>query len=118
MPKSAAATIVRRTASAPLRCPATRGRPRALAQRPLPSMMIATWVGASLPLPVTARDFGTSDMKDVFFLGRQGLVDLLHHLVRELLDLGAPLAMFVFVDLVALLELLQRLHAVATDVAD
>src|SRR5258708_36833621 len=81
-------------------------------------MMIATWVGASLPLPVTARDFGTSDMKDVFFLGRQGLVDLLHHLVRELLDLGAPLAMFVFVDLVALLERLQRLHAVATDVAD
>src|ERR1700681_2908416 len=41
MPRSGAASTVRRNASAPERCPATRGSPRAAAQRPLPSMMIA-----------------------------------------------------------------------------
>src|SRR5205085_11771233 len=43
MPWSGAASTARRTASAPARWPATRGRPRRAAQRPLPSMMIATW---------------------------------------------------------------------------
>ena len=46
MPISLAARIVRRNASTPRRCPSTRGRPRAAAQRPLPSMMMATWRGA------------------------------------------------------------------------
>src|SRR5437899_6879603 len=41
MPVSGAASTVRRTASAPARCPAMRGRPRMVAQRPLPSMMMA-----------------------------------------------------------------------------
>src|SRR6266446_3476579 len=43
IPASGAASTVRRTASAPARCPATRGRPRRLAQRPLPSITIAMW---------------------------------------------------------------------------
>eukprot|EP01034_Spumella_vulgaris_P042564 gene42564-52785_t len=34
-----------RTASTPLTWPATRGRKRLVAQRPLPSMMMATWRG-------------------------------------------------------------------------
>src|SRR5262245_11448052 len=42
-PRPGAAFTTRRTASAPRRCPAVRGSPRAAAQRPLPSMMIATW---------------------------------------------------------------------------
>src|SRR6266581_1419401 len=41
-PSSGAASTVRRTASAPARWPATRGRPRRVAQRPLPSITIAT----------------------------------------------------------------------------
>src|SRR5580698_2258110 len=41
MPRSGAASTARRKASAPARCPATRGSPRAEAQRPLPSMMMA-----------------------------------------------------------------------------
>ena len=45
MPSSPAPRTTRRTASAPRRWPATRGRPRAFAQRPLPSMMMATWWG-------------------------------------------------------------------------
>ena len=44
-PSSMAARTVRRTASTPMRCPAERGSPRCSAQRPLPSMMIATWRG-------------------------------------------------------------------------
>src|ERR1700694_173210 len=43
MPSSGAAVTVWRTASAPARWPAARGRPRRVPQRPLPSMMIATW---------------------------------------------------------------------------
>src|SRR5512146_2349532 len=42
-PSAGAASTTCRTASAPWRCPAERGRPRAEAHRPLPSMMIATW---------------------------------------------------------------------------
>src|SRR6266545_2512160 len=42
-PRSGAASTTRRTACAPARWPAARGRPRRVAQRPLPSMMIATW---------------------------------------------------------------------------
>src|SRR5262245_17250874 len=45
-PRPGAASTTRRTASAPRRCPAVRGSPRAAAQRPLPSMMIATWSAA------------------------------------------------------------------------
>src|SRR5438045_3785555 len=43
MPKLCAASKVRRTASAPARWPARRGSPRAVAQRPFPSMMMPTW---------------------------------------------------------------------------
>jgi len=43
MPESGAASTMRRTASTPARWPAARGIPREVAQRPLPSMMIATW---------------------------------------------------------------------------
>src|SRR5262245_32600360 len=43
MPSAGAAATTRRTASTPARCPARRGSPRARAQRPLPSIAIATW---------------------------------------------------------------------------
>ena len=49
MPRSPAARTVRRNASTPRRWPSTRGRPRAAAQRPLPSMMMATCRGTSKP---------------------------------------------------------------------
>src|SRR5881394_49637 len=41
-PRSGLASTTRRTASMPARWPAPRARPRRVAQRPLPSMMIAT----------------------------------------------------------------------------
>jgi hypothetical protein len=43
MPSPGAASTERRTASAPARWPATRGNPRRVAQRPLPSITMATW---------------------------------------------------------------------------
>jgi hypothetical protein len=44
IPLSGAASTIFRTTRAPAMWPAVRGRPRAFAQRPLPSMMIATWI--------------------------------------------------------------------------
>src|ERR1035437_9206995 len=41
-PESGAASTTRRAASTPARCPMMRGRPRPVAHRPLPSMMIPT----------------------------------------------------------------------------
>src|SRR5450631_950275 len=51
MPCVMLASITARTASTPREWPATRGRCRAVAQRPLPSMMIATCRG----LPVVGN---------------------------------------------------------------
>ncbi len=44
-PRSFEARTTVRTASTPLRWPSARGSPRRVAQRPLPSMMMATWPG-------------------------------------------------------------------------
>src|SRR5436190_4327456 len=43
MPQFGAMRTTHRTASAPARWPAARGSPRRVAQRPLPSITIATW---------------------------------------------------------------------------
>ena len=51
MPRSIAASTVRRSARVPARWPAAVGRPRCLAQRPLPSMMIATDSATSGDVP-------------------------------------------------------------------
>ena len=47
MPRSIAASTVRRSARVPSRCPASTGRPRSSAHRPFPSRMIATDAGTS-----------------------------------------------------------------------
>src|SRR6476646_2257191 len=44
MPASGAASTMRRTIAAPARCPAERERPCRTAHRPLPSMMMPTWI--------------------------------------------------------------------------
>src|SRR5207247_2451316 len=43
IPSPGAASTIRRTARTPRRWPARRGRPRASAHRPFPSMTMATW---------------------------------------------------------------------------
>src|SRR5215468_10415476 len=119
MPSSPAAVTAARTASAPRLCPAVRGRPRCFAQRPLPSMMMATCAGVREPAPACSRASGRrSDIHDIFFFGSQRFIDLLDVLVRQVLHLGLALAVLVLGDLVLLLAGLEGLHAVAPDVAD
>src|SRR6185312_8067593 len=59
----------------------------------------------------------TSDGLDFLFLVRERVVDLLDVAVGQLLHLVRLLAMLVLRDLVVLLGLLERFHAVAADVA-
>src|ERR1700716_2558289 len=61
MPRSPAARTVRRSASTPRRWPSTRGSPRWAAQRPLPSMMMATCRGAPKP----SLSFGAASDSDM-----------------------------------------------------
>src|SRR5262249_53291937 len=61
MPRSPAARTVRRKASTPRRWPSTRGSPRWAAQRPLPSMMMATCRGAPKP----SLSFGAASVSGI-----------------------------------------------------
>src|SRR3990170_6603275 len=98
-----------------------RGNPRALAQRPLPSMMTATWRG-------TAEDSGTgavtnaggirSDLRDVLLLGRDELVHLADEAVGELLDRLFGALVVVLGDELFLEQVLEMGVGVAPHVAD
>src|SRR5512143_536719 len=69
MPSSCAARTTRRNASTPRRWPSARGRPRAAAQRPLPSMMIATCEGPSVrsgPSVAGAAAFDIGQSQEAF----------------------------------------------------
>src|SRR5690242_4438528 len=117
------ASIVRRTASAPALWPSGTGRPRASAQRRLPSMMMATCPGgadwperrvvatgaASSGASSLEKPDTSSDLPDVLLLVAQDLVDLLDVLIRELLHLVGPVLGVVLADR-GLLVLLLRLH--------
>src|SRR5689334_22029725 len=116
MPSSAAPVTVRRTASAPRLWPAIRGSPRAFAQRPLPSMMIATWTGG-FDSALAGSASMVSDLKDLLFLLGQGIVDLLDVVVGHLLDLFVEAPVLVLGDLAILFHLLEHLHAVTPDIA-
>src|SRR5690348_7797046 len=96
------ASTVRRTARVPARCPSAIGTPCSRAQRPLPSMMIATARGRSsspssgCAVSLTTRGSGApsaSDLHDLGLFVLQQLVDRLRVRVGELLHflLGAPL---------------------------
>src|ERR1700687_355828 len=115
MPSSPAACTVRRSASAPRRCPAMRGNPRAFAQRPLPSMMTATWAGGGSGGGATCS-MGL-DLKDLLVLLGEQPVDLLDRLVGQRLDVLVQLAVLVLAELVLLFLLLQQVHAVAPHAA-
>src|SRR5439155_2750589 len=120
IPRSPAARTVRRSASTPRRCPSLRGRPRAEAQRPLPSMMMATCRGTTNPsIPALGSGCGfdmiprPSHRKDFLFLGHEHAVDLEDRLVGRLLHLlGGALAV-VLADLVILFQLLEHFKTVA-----
>src|SRR5579875_898979 len=116
MPRSPAARTVRRKASTPRRCPSPRGNPRAAAQRPLPSMMMATWRGGAHAATRESSASGmglTSDREDLLFLRPEHLVDLRDHSVRHFLDLGGKTVVIVLADLVFLFEPFDDIEAVA-----
>src|SRR5574340_1769417 len=126
MPCSIAARTVARTASTPLRCPATRGSRRSFAQRPLPSMMIATWRGtrigsgaARVVLVNTGRcaEAATSDRHQVGFLLLQQPVDVGDVMVGQLLQLLVRTPLVVLRALLVLQQALQVLVGVAAHVA-
>src|ERR1700730_8135757 len=123
MPRSPAARTVRRSASTPRRCPSPLGNPRAAAQRPFPSMIMATCRGTARLAMRTARSGSAWDIlyqslhrEHFFFLGRKQSVDLRHCLVRRLLHLLGRSLSVVFADFVILLELFEHIQSVASDV--
>src|SRR3979490_294405 len=124
MPSSLAARTTRRNASTPRRWPSARGKPRAAAQRPLPSMMIATCKGGSArsgPLVAGAAAFDIDqslNREDFFFLGRKQLIDLRNRPVGRLLHIIGQTFLIVLGNLVILLKLLDGIEAVAADMAD
>src|SRR5512139_1532307 len=82
MPRSAQACTVRTSASTPCLWPKKRGMKRFLAQRPLPSITMATWRGMR-----SAFTEEMSDRHDLGFLGRGEAINLGDHAVGELLHL-------------------------------
>ena len=66
------------------RCPSRRDSPRCSAQRPLPSMMMATWRGRRVDSGSSSHH---SDLHDLVFFGLEHLVEPLDVLLGERLDL-------------------------------
>src|SRR5450432_4145262 len=124
MPSSLAARTTRRNASTPRRWPSARGKPRAAAQRPLPSMIMATCKGPSARSGASvagaaAFDIGQSlNREDFFFLGRKQLIDLRDRPVGGLLHVIGQTFLIVLGNLVSLLKLLDHIDAVAANVPD
>src|SRR5271165_6280552 len=123
MPRSPAARTVRRSASTPRRCPSARGSPRAAAQRPFPSMMMATCRGTAISPIRAVRNGSHSDMllqtshSDNFLLFCcQHPVHLSDCFIGSLLYLLAGSLPVVLADLVILFELLEHIEAVAPHV--
>src|SRR5207302_9212017 len=91
------------TAFIPARCPSGRGRWRSRAQRPLPSMMLATCRGGGGGPPPLGRicSSRSSDIlhhHDLRFLALHQIVHLLLVIVVERLDVLLGLLLLVFRD--------------------
>src|SRR6187551_2887104 len=95
MPRSIAASTVRRTARVPSRCPSETGSPRPSAQRALPSRMIATLRATS----GGSRSPVTSDLHDLGLFVLHQVVDRLDVVVGELLHLLLRAPLLVVADL-------------------
>src|SRR5437763_12974468 len=122
MPSSCEARTTRRNASTPRRWPSARGKPRAAAQRPLPSMIIATCKGPSVrsgPSVAVAAAFDIQDPsldgEDFFFLGRKQLIDLSDGSVGRLLYVIGQTFLIVLANLGILLKLLDLIQPIAAD---
>src|SRR3990170_983109 len=121
MPNSTQARITRRRFSVPARCPASRGNPRARAQRPLPSMMMATcsgiFSGSSFEADFAAAEAPALDLKDLGLLPAGDLIHLLDDPIGELLQLGLPSVKLVLGNQLLFLILAQVVQDIAADIA-
>src|SRR5688572_19659073 len=122
MPRSAQFSTVLTSESTPALWPKKRGMKRLRAQRPLPSMTMATWrgmavLGSTLTVAMRGAGPGPSDGQDLRFLGGNQPVDLGDRPVGELLDLVERASLLVLADLLVLQQLLRMLVGIAADVA-
>src|SRR6185369_3069175 len=115
MPRSAQASTVLTSESTPALWPKKLGMKRFFAQRPLPSMTMATWRGmATLESTKRVRrrcgesdaGSGASNRHDLGFLGRDHPVDLGDGAVGQTLHLVERAALFVLGDFLVLHQLL------------
>src|SRR5512133_520803 len=125
MSSSIAASTVRRRARVPSRWPSATGSPRDIAQRPLPSRMIATQPtgsggssGARGLRNRSSRPTEASDFEDLLLFAFEEVVDLVGVVVRQLLDALFGPVFLVAADLALVHELLQVVHDVSADVPD
>src|SRR5205807_4201107 len=111
-PASIAPSTTSRTAFIPARCPSGRGRWRSRAQRPLPSMMMATCRGTAPPSRVFARrSSDTSHLHDLHFFGLDHLIHRLHVVVVQLLHVLLGVLLLVVGHVLGLLDAGDRLGA-------
>src|SRR6266576_1489205 len=125
MSSSIAASTVRRSARVPSRWPSATGSPRDIAQRPLPSRMIATQPtgsggssGARGLRNRSSRPTEASDFEDLLLFAFEEVVDLVGVVVCQLLDALFGPGFLVAADLAFVHELLQVVHDVSADVPD
>src|SRR3989442_6547800 len=111
-PASIAPSTTSRTAFMPARCPRGRGRCRSSAQRPLPSMMMATWRGTAPASRICARRSSPmSDLHDLRLFGFDQLFHELHMVVVELLRVFLGVLLVVLGDVLGLLDPVDRFGA-------
>src|SRR5688500_4000046 len=119
-PTSTAPATTSRTARIPDRCPNGLGMRRSRAQRPFPSMMIATCRGTAPCTRICASRSASfvdctapsdSDFHDLGFLVLQELVDLVHVFVVEFLQILLSVLHVVFAHAVQLLEVIASHRA-------
>src|SRR5208282_4009003 len=86
-------STTRRTTLMLARWPAGRGKPRERAQRPLPSMMIATCCGESAIAGICVQVFENSDLHQFLFLVGHRMVDFGDMFIGQFLNvlLGTPI---------------------------
>src|SRR5262245_40874026 len=106
--------------AATARCPSITGSLRCCAQRPFPSVMIATYCAVTLEAAKTesGQDAAASYLEDLLFLALQKGVDLLHRGVGVLLELLLAVVLLVRARIPIFLQLPQVVHHVAADVPD
>src|SRR5579859_816056 len=115
-PCSTAASTILRMFSVPARCPASRGSPRCLAQRPLPSMIMATCRGTGV---IRGRGSGIGlDLHHFGFFSLAHMLGIADVAVNQGLDFLAGPLMLILGDHLFVFQLFQVVHRMAPDVAD